>query len=93
LDATCNAFYNNQLVNDVGNIGTDQEISVLDLAKVIIKVTNSRSSIVHMPSLKEGDMSRRKPDITVMRELLQREFTPLEDGLKIIIRNNHFVLS
>ena len=93
LDATCNAFYNNQLVNDVGNIGTDQEISVLDLAKVIVKVTNSRSNIVHMPSLKEGDMSRRKPDITVMRELLQREFTPLEDGLKIILRNNHFVLS
>ena len=77
----------------MGNIGTDQEISVLDLAKVIVKVTNSRSNIVHMPSLKEGDMSRRKPDITVMRELLQREFTPLEDGLKIILRNNHFVLS
>ena len=93
LDATCNAFYNNLMVNDVANIGTDQEVTVLELAKIIIKVTNSRSSIVHMPSLKEGDMSRRKPDVTQMKELLKRDFMSLEEGLKIIIRNNHFVLS
>lgn len=93
LDATCNAFYNNLLVNDVANIGTDQELTVLELAKVIIKITNSRSSIVHLPSLKEGDMTRRKPDVVKMKELLQRDFTPLEEGLKIIIRNSHFVLT
>ena len=81
------------MVNDVANIGTDQEVTVLELAKIIIKVTNSRSSIVHMPSLKEGDMSRRKPDVTQMKELLKRDFMSLEEGLKIIIRNNHFVLS
>ncbi|MCC7232875.1 MAG: NAD-dependent epimerase/dehydratase family protein [Bacteroidia bacterium] len=93
LDATTNAFYNNILVNDVGNIGTDQEISVLDLAKLVIQITNSRSVIVHLPSLKEGDMTRRKPDITKMKDLLGRDFTRLEDGIRTILRNSNFVLS
>ena len=91
LDATTHAFYNNDLVNDVGNIGTDSEMTILELAKTIIKVTNSRSKIIHMPALKEGDMTRRQPDTAVMRRLLQRPFTSLEDGLKAIIRSSHFV--
>ncbi|MFM2206456.1 MAG: hypothetical protein RL213_431 [Bacteroidota bacterium] len=85
LDATTRAFYDNELVNDVGNIGTDQEITVLDLAKLIVKVTGSSSKIVHLPSLKEGDMTRRRPDITKMRQLLGRDFTSLEDGLRRIL--------
>ncbi len=92
LEATCNAFYNNLVMNDVANIGTDQEISVLQLAQTIIKVTNSRSSIIHLPALKEGDMTRRKPDVGIMKSLLQREFTPLEAGLKELIRSNRFVM-
>jgi UDP-glucuronate decarboxylase len=93
LDATTSAFYNNMLVNDVANIGTDNEISMLELAHTIIKLTNSRSKIIHVPALKEGDMSRRKPDITNMRELLQRDFTELEEGLMMILNNANFVLS
>lgn len=92
LDATINAFYNNLLINDVANIGTDIEITILDLAKTIIKLTGSRSNIIHMPALKEGDMSRRKPDATKMRELLNRDFTSLETGLKKILSNSQFVL-
>lgn len=93
LDATTNAFYNNLLVNDVANIGTDNEMTMLDLAKTIIRVTNSNSSIIHLPSLKEGDMSRRRPDITKMKLLLQRDFTSLEHGLLEIIKNNQFVVA
>lgn len=93
LDAITNAFYNNHLVNDVGNIGTDQEVAILELAKLIVKLTGSRSQIVHMPSLKEGDMTRRKPDVTKMRQLLNREFTSLEEGIKIILQNAHFVMA
>jgi UDP-glucose 4-epimerase len=91
LDATTNAFYNNHIINDVANIGTDEEITILDLAKEIIRVTNSRSQIIHMPPLKEGDMTRRKPDITNMRHLLRRDFTRLEEGIKNIIHSSHFV--
>jgi UDP-glucose 4-epimerase len=88
-----NAFYNNLIVNDVANIGTDNELSVLELAKLIIKLTNSQSKIVHAPQLKEGDMTRRKPDVTKMKMLLQREPTPLETGIRAIISNTQFVLS
>ena len=90
LDATTNAFYNNHVVNDVANIGTDKEITILELAKEIIRITNSRSNLIHLPALKEGDMTRRQPDITRMLELLNRGFTPLEDGIKSIIRSSHF---
>ncbi len=90
LDATTNAFYNNHVVNDVANIGTDKEITIIDLAKEIIRITNSRSNLIHLPALKEGDMTRRQPDITRMLELLNRGFTPLEDGIKSIIRSSHF---
>lgn len=93
LDATVNAFYNNLIVNDVANIGSDNEITILDLAKLIIKLTNSNSKIIHLPQLKEGDMTRRKPDVTKMRMLLQHEPTSLEDGIKAIISNSHYVLS
>lgn len=93
LDATVNAFYNNLVVNDVANIGTDNEITILELAKLIVKLTNSRSKIIHLPQLKEGDMTRRKPDVTKMRMLLQHEATLLEDGIKAIISNSHYVLS
>jgi len=92
LDATTNAFYNNLIINDVANIGTDQELPILDLAKLIIEMTNSKSKIIHLPALKEGDMTRRKPDVTKMRELLDRDFTPIRVGLEAILQNNHFVL-
>ena len=92
LDATMNAFYNNLLVNDVANIGSDNEMSMLELAKFIIKHTNSRSAIVHMPALVEGDMTRRRPDVTKMKDLLNRDFTSLEAGLNMIMQNSQYVL-
>ena len=85
IKATTNAFYNNKFVNDVVNIGSDIEITILELAKMIIKLTNSKSKIVHLPSLPEGDMTRRQPDATKMKQLLQKSFLSLEDGLKIIL--------
>ena len=92
LDATMNAFYNNLLVNDVANIGSDNEMSMLELAKFIIKQTNSRSAIVHPPALAEGDMTRRRPDVTKMKDLLNRDFTSLESGLNLILKNSQYVL-
>jgi UDP-glucuronate decarboxylase len=67
--------------NDVINIGSDVEISVLDLARTVIRVTGSKSSIEFLPPLPEGDMSRRCPDISKMRQLLDRPLVKLEDGI------------
>jgi nucleoside-diphosphate-sugar epimerase len=72
-------------VNDVANIGSDYEITILDLARKIIKLTKSTSKIVFLPALKEGDMTRRCPDISVMKQLLQRPMTPIEEGIQRLI--------
>jgi UDP-glucuronate decarboxylase len=85
VDATLNAFYENRCVNDVANIGSDFEISVLDLAKRIIEITGSSSQIVFLPALKEGDMTRRCPDISVMRHLLDRKMTSIDDGIRRLL--------
>lgn len=92
IEATANAFYENKFINDVVNIGGENEVPILDLAKLIIKITGSKSQIVHLPALKEGDMTRRKPDTTKMKQLMNRELIPLEEGLKIVIKNNRFIL-
>lgn len=90
-DACLTAFYEDLYVNDVVNIGGDEEITVLELAETIIKVTESSSKLVHMPALEEGDMTRRLPDTTKMRELLRREPRSLEDGLREVIQKGQFV--
>ena len=68
--------------NDVINIGSDEEITILDLAHKIKSVFNSRSEIVHLDPLKEGDMTRRKPDITKMLGILDRPLISLEEGIR-----------
>jgi UDP-glucose 4-epimerase len=80
-DATANALYKDVFVNEVVNIGSDQEVSVKDLAKKVIELTNSKSKIVFKPRRKVGDMQRRRPEISKMRKLLSRELTPLEKGM------------
>lgn len=91
VDACLSAFYNNLCLNDVANIGSDYEITILDLAQKIIRITESSSKIVHLPALKEGDMTRRCPDISVMRQLLQRKMTPLEEGIHHLIASSHSI--
>ena len=85
LEATTNCLLENKFINDVVNIGNDQEISVLDLARVIKELTHSSSEIIHLDPLPEGDMTRRQPDIEKMQCLLNRSFTSLEEGLARVI--------
>lgn len=85
IDACLTAFYKGQVMNDVVNIGSDNEITIKALAELIIELTGSRSRIVHLPPLEEGDMTRRMPDVTRMNELLGRKPLPLKDGLLRII--------
>jgi UDP-glucuronate decarboxylase len=63
------------------NVGNPYEITMLDLAKKVIKFTNSNSRIVHKP-LPQDDPEQRKPDITLVRELLKWEpYVNLDTGL------------
>ena len=52
---------------------------------MVKKILNSKSNIVHLPALKEGDMTRRCPDISKMKILLNRDLTPLEKGMSKVI--------
>lgn len=92
IEATTNAFYQNKFINDVANIGGDIETTILELANTIIRLTNSRSKLIHLPSLEEGDMTRRKPDTTKMKQLLKREPILLEEGLKRLLQNTKYIL-
>jgi dTDP-glucose 4,6-dehydratase len=55
--------------NEPVNIGNPDEITMLDLAKEIIEITNSRSEIV-FKELPADDPKVRQPDITRATELL-----------------------
>jgi UDP-glucuronate decarboxylase len=64
------------------NIGNPSEITVRELADVTIRLTGSRSTIVHRP-LPQDDPLQRCPDISRVRHLLGWEpTTKLEDGLQ-----------
>lgn len=82
VEACVSVFEKNTFVNEVVNIGSDEEVTILQLAQTIIDVTGSSSSIQHMPALKEGDMTRRRPDNRNMREILGRPLNNLAAGLK-----------
>ena len=63
------------------NLGNPREMTVLDFAKTIVRLTASRSRIVHRP-LPVDDPKVRQPDIRLARELLRWEPTvDVEDGL------------
>ena len=81
------------LENDVINIGSDKLMTILDLAKLVINLTNSKSQIVHLPPLKEGDMTRRQPDNTKMKEILGRELISVEEGIKRMMTSQKYLQS
>ena len=63
------------------NIGNPVEVSMLQLAKLILSLTGSRSKIV-FDALPPNDPSRRQPDITCAKVTLGWEpKVALEDGL------------
>jgi len=92
VQACVNAFLQDECINDVVNIGSDVEYTVLDLAKLIIEISGSSSQIKHLPPLKEGDMSRRQPETTKMLSLLGRQPIDLKQGLSTVISNPDFFI-
>lgn len=93
VNACLKAFEEDQIVNDIINIGSDIEIQVVELAEMIKELTNSNSEIVHLPPLPEGDMSRRLPDTSKMKELLGYDPIPLKEGLLKLIEEKDYILS
>ena len=70
------------------NLGNPKEFSILELAKKIIKLTNSKSKIIYKP-LPEDDPKQRQPNIELAkRELKWEPQIQFGEGLKKTI--NYF---
>jgi len=68
---------------DPVNIGNPEEITILDFAKEIIKLTKTNQKIVFKP-LPQDDPMQREPDITRAREILGWEpKVSREQGMKM----------
>lgn len=80
-----------EAIGRVFNIGTDREISITDLAKLVRKLAGSDSEIVNIPYQRVygdrfEDTRRRVPDVSRAFDVLGfHAETPLEDGLKATI--------
>ncbi|MCX5695311.1 MAG: SDR family oxidoreductase [Candidatus Omnitrophica bacterium] len=69
-------------VNAPVNLGNPAEFTVMQLAKMVLELTNSKSKIVFKP-LPEDDPRQRQPDISRAKKLLKwLPKVPLEEGLK-----------
>lgn len=81
IDTIYKIFNENLLNGETVNIGNDFEITIYQLAKLIINVLESKSKIIFLDPLLEGDMTRRKPDISKMKGILDRDLTDLKTGI------------
>lgn len=91
VDTMVKCFEQNIFSNDVLNIGSDIEITIEELADLVVSTVNSSSEIEYLPPLPEGDMTRRKPDISKMRSLLGHELISINDGVRLL--HHHYLKS
>lgn len=65
------------------NLGNPAEFTILELAKLVLKMTGSRSKLVYLP-LPQDDPTQRQPDISLAKEILNgwSPVTDLESGLE-----------
>ena len=91
LEITNLILENGYFRNEIVNIGNDVEYNIKDLAEIIINITKSKSKIVHLAPLKDGDMTRRQPDISKMKKILKRDLIILEEGIKKVIKFSKWI--
>tara|TARA_B100000676_G_C17974251_1_gene785154 strand:+ start:247 stop:1173 length:927 start_codon:yes stop_codon:yes gene_type:complete len=83
LNSLMNSKYNRPI-----NIGNDDEMQIIDLAKKILDITGSKSEIIH-EKFPDDDPKQRRPDISKAKDILN--FSPshsISEGLKKTI--NYF---
>lgn len=90
IDSTMKIAYDDAYINQVVNIGSSIEVPIKIVAEKIIDLTKSKSKIVYLPPLSEGDMKRRMPDNSKMLKVLDRDLLTLDQGLKKILKAGLF---
>ncbi|MBM3898025.1 MAG: SDR family oxidoreductase [Thaumarchaeota archaeon] len=82
VSAMVKAFLHKKAAGQVFNVGSPREIAILELAKMIIRLTKAKSKIVHLP-LAPDDPKRRCPDIGKAKKVLAwSPSVDLDEGLK-----------
>jgi len=71
------------------NLGNPTELSILEFAEVINRLTGSTAGVVYQPEKRiQDDPQTRQPDISKAKQLLGWEpKVPLEDGLRRTIEH------
>ena len=82
IATTMSIFRKGLFVNECVNVGNDEEVTVLELARMVKEITGSPSEIVHLPALKDGDMRRRRPCLEKMRRALDRPLISIAEGIR-----------
>ena len=85
VDFTIKCLENSSYNNDIVNVGSDKEISIINLANTIIRIANSKSKIKHLPPLKDGDMTRRMPDLEKFHSIQGADLVSLDNGIEELI--------
>ncbi|ACR41285.1 NAD-dependent epimerase/dehydratase family protein [Saccharolobus islandicus] len=82
VEATKKLLFSKGIKGIVLNIGSDKEVKIIELARMIINLTKSKSNIKFLPP-RPDDPSRRAADITKAKKLLNWEpKVSLEEGLR-----------
>ena len=77
--------------NSVINIGSDKEISILELANLIMTKMNLEPNFEFLPERK-GDHTRRCPDITKLKNIVgDYNFISLEKGIELQYEKYGFI--
>jgi UDP-glucuronate decarboxylase len=81
IDGFIRLMNSDDMITGPINLGNPAELSIRELACLIIELTGSNSKIIEKPSL-EDDPMQRKPDISKAQALLSwQPTTPLREGL------------
>ena len=81
IDGICKLLFSN--ISDPVNIGNPEEITILDFAKEIIKLTGTNQKLIYK-ELPKDDPLQRQPDISKAKTLLNWEpRISRTEGLKI----------
>ena len=97
IEGLTKVAFSDKTIGQVVNIGNNNEISILDLAKRVIEKTNSKSEIKfvdYKDAYGEGfeDMERRVPNISLIKDLTgwqpKRDLDQIIDDVAEFQRNS-----
>ncbi|MCL4480872.1 MAG: GDP-mannose 4,6-dehydratase [Candidatus Thermoplasmatota archaeon] len=76
----------NWKTGEVYNVGSDNETKIIDLARMVIKVTGSTSTIIQK-EMPPDDPLRRAADVSKIKRMGWRQEIRLEEGLKLMFED------